>query len=496
MTQRGRALAAARLPAAGAAAGAWPAARRSRSRPGCRRLLLWWFKPWLDRTLLHIYARQAFGEETSFAEAWEARRRAPWLPMLQWLTIWRLSFWRAYSMPVSQLEGQTGAARRQRVKAILRSHRGAAMMMQSAFSWIEVFLTLGLVSLVPWMTPGLRNFGRAVQWLFGDAPAAPTACCTRRTRPPCCSSSRSSSRPASRCTSIAASSSRPGMSNRICAMRSPRADRRRTLARAALRGRRRCVRGGGRPGAGCRGAPRPLHRPPAAAAPASAVDPRAARIEAAVDKLRVDPLLSGRHKEHRLRWKDDAPREEEAGRRPTWASWPGSPRWRSFINDTSRFLLWGLAIVLVALALVSARHLVQLRAFRRPRPRRRSSHVRDLDVRPESLPDDVGAAAWALWQAGQVPAALSLLYRGALSRLIHRFAGADHRRRHRRRVPGAGARPARAGRAALRDAGRARLGGQHLRRARAVAGDGRGAVHGLRRSGWTRARRPPRGARS
>jgi len=129
--------------------------------------LLWWFKPWLDRTLLHIYARQAFGEETSFGEAWEARRNAPWLATLQWLTIWRLSFWRAYSMPVSQLEGQTGAARRQRVAAILRSHRGAAMMMQSTFSWIELVLGLGLVSVVPWMTPGLRNWD-ALQWLFGD----------------------------------------------------------------------------------------------------------------------------------------------------------------------------------------------------------------------------------------------------------------------------------------------------------------------------------------
>ncbi len=129
--------------------------------------LLWWFKPWLDRTLLHIYARQAFGEETSLVEAWEARRRAPWLTMLQWLTIWRLSFWRAYSMPVSQLEGQSGAARRQRVKAILRSHRGAAMMMQSTFSWIEFVLAIGLVSIVPWMTPGLRNFD-AIQWLIGD----------------------------------------------------------------------------------------------------------------------------------------------------------------------------------------------------------------------------------------------------------------------------------------------------------------------------------------
>ena len=130
--------------------------------------LLWWFLPWLDRTLLHVYARQAFGEETSFNDAWQARRDAPWLAMLQWLTIWRLSFWRAYSMPVGQLEGQTGAARRQRVGAILRAHRGAAMTMQSTFSWIWFFLMLGLVSLIPWMTPGLRNWD-AVRWLTNES---------------------------------------------------------------------------------------------------------------------------------------------------------------------------------------------------------------------------------------------------------------------------------------------------------------------------------------
>jgi Domain of unknown function (DUF4129) len=31
----------------------------------------------------------------------------------------------------------------------------------------------------------------------------------------------------------------------------------------------------------------------------------------------------------------------------------------------------------------------------------------------------VGAAAWALWQGGQPLAAMSLLYRGALSKLVH-----------------------------------------------------------------------------
>ena len=131
-------------------------------------LLLWWCKPWLDRTLLQIYARHAFGEETSFNDAWEARRAAPWCALLMWLTLWRLSPWRAYSMPVGQLEGQTGSARRQRVAAILRSHRGAALMAQATFGWIEQFVMLGLLSMIPWMTPGLRNWD-AVQWLAGDS---------------------------------------------------------------------------------------------------------------------------------------------------------------------------------------------------------------------------------------------------------------------------------------------------------------------------------------
>lgn len=131
-------------------------------------LLLWWCLPWLDRTLLDIYARQAFGDATTFADAWEARRRAPWLPMLEWLTLWRLSWWRAYSMPVGQLEGQTGAARRQRVKAILRAHRGSATVMQGMFSTVVMFLALGLVALIPWMTPGLHPFSD-IEWLGDDS---------------------------------------------------------------------------------------------------------------------------------------------------------------------------------------------------------------------------------------------------------------------------------------------------------------------------------------
>ena len=208
-------------------------------------------------------------------------------------------------------------------------------------------------------------------------------------------------------------------------MRSLRADLVRTLARAALLVACGCASVGASAQVGLT---LPAMTPAQAAAAASSVkpastDPRAIGIETAVDKLRTDPLLSGKHVEHRLRWKDGDEPERKKQKPPSWlralVDWLASLA--RFLNDTSRFLLWGIVVVLVALALVSVRHVVQLRAFRRAKAVSAVSHVRDLDVRPESLPDDVGAAAWALWQAGDVPAALSLLYRGALSRLIHRF---------------------------------------------------------------------------
>ncbi|MBL8513597.1 MAG: hypothetical protein JNJ55_06365, partial [Betaproteobacteria bacterium] len=48
------------------------------------------------------------------------------------------------------------------------------------------------------------------------------------------------------------------------------------------------------------------------------------------------------------------------------------------------------------------------------------THVGGLDIRTESLPDDIATAARARWAAGDREGALSLLYRGALSQLVHR----------------------------------------------------------------------------
>ncbi len=43
-----------------------------------------------------------------------------------------------------------------------------------------------------------------------------------------------------------------------------------------------------------------------------------------------------------------------------------------------------------------------------------------MDINPETLPDDIGRCAWDLWQKEKFIAALSLLYRGSLSKLVNR----------------------------------------------------------------------------
>ncbi|PWF46674.1 hypothetical protein, partial [Massilia glaciei] len=58
--------------------------------------------------------------------------------------------------------------------------------------------------------------------------------------------------------------------------------------------------------------------------------------------------------------------------------------------------------------------------FARRAPLRVATEVGGLDIRPDSLPDDVAGRARALWAGGERRAALGLLYRATLSRLVAR----------------------------------------------------------------------------
>jgi hypothetical protein len=81
--------------------------------------------------------------------------------------------------------------------------------------------------------------------------------------------------------------------------------------------------------------------------------------------------------------------------------------------------MWGAVVVLAGLLVVFIIRMARAGSGSHPMPFVAPTHVRDLDIRPESLPDDLGGAARALWDRGEHRAALALLYRGMLSRLAH-----------------------------------------------------------------------------
>jgi len=145
--------------------------------------------------------------------------------------------------------------------------------------------------------------------------------------------------------------------------------------------------------------------------------PQAPEIVRAVAKVKADPNLATEQTIKTLKWRSAG--ESKPFSLPAWLRWTVDLfRW---MDRSARALVWCAAAVLAGLLGVYISRLVRSlkgRAgtsggFTAP------THVRDLDIRPETLPDDIGAAARALWDRGDHRAALALLYRGMLSRLAH-----------------------------------------------------------------------------
>jgi hypothetical protein len=143
--------------------------------------------------------------------------------------------------------------------------------------------------------------------------------------------------------------------------------------------------------------------------------PDRAEVKRALEKVKADPNLAPERTIRTLRWvnKSDPPAEP-----------PNSLEWLTqligWFAQSARIVIWVAIALLAGLLVIFVLRLVQerspsLRSTRKTFP----THVQDLDIRPESLPDNIGAAARTLWDSGDHRGALSLMYRGLLSRLVH-----------------------------------------------------------------------------
>lgn len=117
-------------------------------------LCAWWLKPLGDRLMLKVYSEAVFGAVPTRRAVLEALResllsRALWAD----LTYRRLTLLRSFTLPVSQLERQTGAARRQRIDVLRRGGGDASVALLTLCSLFVTVLFLGGLLLLYTLLP-------------------------------------------------------------------------------------------------------------------------------------------------------------------------------------------------------------------------------------------------------------------------------------------------------------------------------------------------------
>lgn len=382
-------------------------------------LWLWWLKPWLDRGTLFVLSRAVFGQPTGvfdFLGAWREVHRKGLLASLLWR---RLSPTRSFGLPVFQLEGLGGAAYRARTAVLRRQGGGTAAILTLAGFLFTLLTLLGSLGLLQGMLPrgarldlwGLFNQGLP-PW-FSWALVALGLLALAVTEP----------------FYVAA-----GFALYL---------NRRTQLEGwdlELAFRRLAARIGALLVAALLILPLGAQEPEAEAPPEppsqertfpkeGPLRPEAPARARAQKILEEDPAFSraGQVKQLRYRPTGREPRWVRAildwlfGERPRQASKPRDPGSLDFLNllaAVGKVLLVGGLVGLVIWLIYRFRHRLGV-------PRVEDAGwvapeaLAGLDIRPESLPQDVPGTARRLHAEGQVRAALALLYRGALAALVH-----------------------------------------------------------------------------
>jgi hypothetical protein len=352
--------------------------------------VIWLSKPWLDRTILFVLSRAAFGQSTTPGDVWRAQRDVWWRQLLLTWTLQRLSPWRSLTQPVYQLEGLPFFKAGARVRQIKRRAAGSAFMMTQVFSVSENALTFALVSLIFWFAPAGSApdpfdalTGEMSTVLIIGFPIAYAAVVLFL-------------EPFYVAAGFAMYLHRRAELEAWDIEQEFRRAFSTPIALIAL------------------GGLLAIFAPSVASA--QSAPPGRDEITRALEAVKADPNLAAERTITTLRWNEGPQRAARST--PAWMAWiAGLFGW---MEQSARVLVWTAAAVLVGLLVVYLLRIARAaRAARDAEPFVAPTHVRDLDIRPETLPDDIGHAARVLWDRGNHRAALALLYRGLLSRLAH-----------------------------------------------------------------------------
>jgi len=363
--------------------------------PGWAVLALWFLRPAFARIPLDVLSRELFGERASVAATARALPRLLLATgLLHALTLGRFATARTFLQPVLQLEGLRGTARRERSRILARGDSGGALALTTVVAHLNGMIGLGLLSLA-WLFAPPETGWDPMEMVFGDE-AIPRVV------------------PAlylvgiSVCEPLLVAGGFALYVNRRIFLEGWEIELafRRLAARAAKPAARVGI-----------AAALALALLNASASPARASDcvpsEAASAGDCIADVLR-DPDFGSERTE--LRW---MPKESEPDAPQDDPSWLASLV--DFFVQFARVLLYG-GLVVAVVAILFALRGKRFDLSRAPRAERMPVTLMGLDLRPESLPEDVVAAARAAWERGDATLALSLLYRGALVRLAKRGA--------------------------------------------------------------------------
>ncbi|MDD2814674.1 MAG: DUF4129 domain-containing protein [Thiotrichaceae bacterium] len=126
--------------------------------------LIWWLKPLYDRVLLYFLSHAVFGEYPSVGQTFRALPSL-WLnfPSLNALLFGRFDSTRSFTLPVTQLEGLRGKARRERLSVLKRKVASPAQTLTTIGIHLEGVIYLSGFALLYFMLP---QHSMEQQWLF------------------------------------------------------------------------------------------------------------------------------------------------------------------------------------------------------------------------------------------------------------------------------------------------------------------------------------------
>ncbi|HEX5844173.1 MAG TPA: DUF4129 domain-containing protein [Pseudomonas sp.] len=121
--------------------------------PSIAVLLFWWLKPAFERLPLYILSHALFGATPSLKQALKAWPQLLKPQLLASLTWRRLSPTRSFDLPVQQLEGLAGKARNQRLIVLGQRDAGGASWLTLVGVHLEMALWFGLIGLFYLLLP-------------------------------------------------------------------------------------------------------------------------------------------------------------------------------------------------------------------------------------------------------------------------------------------------------------------------------------------------------